>query len=83
MNWSKFYHDFAAAYGTCWFLLMLIAFATRSHIETGMFGVIGFPVIGAIYALVRKNSEQPTQDEVQILNERIARLEEDRKNYSS
>lgn len=63
--------------------MLSLAFVTQSHIETGIFGMIGFPVVGAIYALVRKDSTHATEDEVRNLNERLARLEEDRRNYGS
>jgi ABC-type transport system involved in cytochrome bd biosynthesis fused ATPase/permease subunit len=81
MNWSKFYYDFAAAYGTCWLVTMLIAVVTQSYIKTGNLGVIGFPIIGVIYALICKGSAQQTQDELKRLNERIVRLEQNRRNY--
>jgi len=48
-----FYGRFAAAYGTCWFVLMLVAVLTQSHINTGLFGFIGFPLIGIFYAIIR------------------------------
>ena len=53
MNWSKLYYDFAAAYGTLWLIMVGVAMLTQSHINTGMFGVIGFPVIAAIYVWLK------------------------------
>jgi hypothetical protein len=49
----RFYGHFAAAYGTLWFLLMTAAVCMGAHIETGMIGLIGFPVISLIYSIVR------------------------------
>ena len=48
-----FYGRFAAAYGTCWFVLMLIAMLTQSNVNAGAFGFIGFPMIGIFYAVLR------------------------------
>jgi hypothetical protein len=48
-----FYGRFAAAYGTCWFVLLLVAVLTQSHIDTGAFGLFGFPLIGVCYATIR------------------------------
>jgi len=48
-----FYGRFAAAYGTCWFVLMLAAVVTQSHIDTGALGFLGFPLIGIFYAIIR------------------------------
>ena len=80
MNWPTFYRDFAAAYGTCWLVLLALALVTQSHIDTGLFGFIGFPVIGLVYAVWRKADEPTTetQDELQRLQDRIARLERER-----
>lgn len=52
----RFYGHFAAAYGTCWLVLLATAFSTQSHIDTGLFGLIGFPVIGVVYAVIRFRS---------------------------
>jgi hypothetical protein len=48
-----FYGRFAAAYGTCWFVALLLALLTRSRIDTGAFGLVGFPLIGVFYATIR------------------------------
>ncbi len=46
----RFYGYFASAYGTIWFVLMLAALVTQSHINTGPFGMFGFPVVAFVYA---------------------------------
>ena len=51
-----FYGHFAAAYGTCWLVLLGLALLTQSRIDTGLFGLIGFPVIGVVYAVIRFRS---------------------------
>jgi hypothetical protein len=48
-----FYGRFAAAYGTCWLLTVLMAVVTQSQIDTGAFGLVGFPLIALIYAVIR------------------------------
>lgn len=62
----KFYGHFAAAYGTIWLVLFSVALLTQSHIDAGMFGMCGFPVIAGMYAAVRvflDNSEQHYQEQ--------------------
>ena len=48
-----FYGRFAAAYGTCWLVTLFLAVVTQSRIDTGAFGIIGFPLIGIFYATIR------------------------------
>lgn len=45
-----FYLYFAAAYGTLFLVVLVVATVTSSHLETGLVGFVGFPVIAAIYA---------------------------------
>lgn len=52
----RFYGHFAAAYGTFWLIMMLLAVVTQSHIDAGLFGFIGFPIISLIYAVIRVTS---------------------------
>jgi hypothetical protein len=53
---ARFYGHFAAAYGTMWLVLLLLALVTQSNINTGLFGLIGFPIIALIYAAIRISS---------------------------
>ena len=53
MNIIRFYGHFAAAYGTCWLLLFLVAIITQSSIHMGELGMFGLPVASAIYAYLR------------------------------
>jgi cbb3-type cytochrome oxidase subunit 1 len=84
MNWSKFYYDFAAAYGSFWLAVMGIAVLTQSHVNAGAFGMFGFTLIAAIYALVKNpvtlSRTNNAEDEIQQLNDRIARLEQNQSN---
>jgi hypothetical protein len=72
---SRFYGHFAAAYGTIWFCLMLFALLTTSHVNTGAFGMFGFPVIALIYAIVRSSAVSGQDSETEFLRERIRLLE--------
>jgi cbb3-type cytochrome oxidase subunit 3 len=51
----RFYEHFAAAYGTIWLVLMLVALISNTHINAGLFGLIGFPILSLAYAFVRKS----------------------------
>lgn len=55
-KWIKFYYDFAAAYGTLWLICFVLAIVTQSHIDTGQFGVFGFPIISVIFAITRRDN---------------------------
>ena len=54
----KFYGHFAAAYGTCWLVVLVVAFLTGSHIETGLFGLVGFPLGALAYAAFRVTASE-------------------------
>ena len=49
----RFYGHFAAAYGTFWLVMLLMALVSQSHIDAGMFGMCGFPILAIIYAAIR------------------------------
>jgi len=53
MNTIRFYGHFAAAYGSCWLLLFLMALITQSRINLGGLGFFGFPIGSAAYAFLR------------------------------
>jgi hypothetical protein len=59
----RFYEHFAVAYGTQWLLVMLLATCTGSRINTGLIGLIGFPIIALLYAFWRwfRSKETPPQ----------------------
>lgn len=75
MDWKKFYGHFAAAYGTIWLGLLAVAVLTQSHINAGTFGMIGFPAIAIVYAVVRTNSRGEGESELTALKRKVARLE--------
>ena len=58
MNTTRFYGHFAAAYGSCWLLLLLAAVVTQSHIDLGELGFYGFPAISLVYAYLRYKGNQ-------------------------
>jgi hypothetical protein len=76
----KLYGHFAAAYGTIWLVLLGLSVISQTRINTGAFGLIGFPVIALVYAFIRLGSE-PSPDEnmrlQQRLLRRVAELEEE------
>ena len=80
----RFYEHFACAYGTIWLVMLVVALLTQSNIDTGAFGMFGFPVIALIYALFRRAGAQaaPKDDDVAGLQRRITQLEEDRNGQS-
>ncbi|MDJ0973443.1 MAG: hypothetical protein QNJ98_03220 [Planctomycetota bacterium] len=51
-NW-RFVELWCAGYGALWAILLLFAFLSQSHIDTGMFGLIGFPILALLYAAAR------------------------------
>ena len=74
----RFYGHFAAAYGTFWLVVLLAFILTQKSVDTGPFGVWGFPVIAFIYALIRVGGENDPWDEIDRLREHIRVLEEER-----
>ena len=48
---------FTSAYGACWLILLIISLATMSRINTGIFGLVGFPVVAVIYATLRYTAD--------------------------
>ena len=72
----KFYGHFAAAYGTLWLILFGAALLTQSRINLGTFGMIGFPVISLLYAIIRyafRRANESTKEHA--LEQRIRQLE--------
>ena len=53
MNTARFYGHFAAAYGSCWLIMFLVAFVTQSYINLGGLGFFGFLAISLCYAYFR------------------------------
>jgi hypothetical protein len=72
---TRFYGHFAAAYGTFWFFLLVAAVLSQSHIDMGVFGMCGFPIIAALYALCRIALANDQAAEIARLQERVWRLE--------
>jgi hypothetical protein len=54
---TSFYTYFSSGYGTIWLIMIGWSLITRNHLETGSFGLIGFPIIAAIYAALRRSSD--------------------------
>ena len=79
----RWYGHFAAAYGTIWIALLLVAILTQDHIDAGMFGLVGFPIIAAIYAFIRHGSKSKEEAEIGYLHNRISALESELKKSQS
>jgi len=57
---TSFYTYFSSCYGTIWLALLVFCFTTHSNINTGEIGLIGFPIIAAIYAGWRRADDADT-----------------------
>ena len=57
-----------------WLTVLAVSFATQSHLDAGLFGLIGFPVIAAVYAWIRrsKDSEADSEGTDKVLPPRMA-----------
>jgi hypothetical protein len=75
-NWGRFYLHFAAAYGTFWLFLMCIALIGQTHIDTGVFGLVGFPIIAGVYAALRSQSPTAEDREIERLRRKISASEQ-------
>jgi len=54
---TSFWTYFTSGYGTIWIVLLGCSLITQSHIDAGMFGLIGFPIIALIYAGIRRSMD--------------------------
>lgn len=50
---TSFWTYFTSAYGMIWLVMLGCSVITSSRIDAGAFGLIGFPVLSAIYAWIR------------------------------
>lgn len=64
---KNFWLHFSSAYGTIWFVLFFIAIITQTKIETGEFGLYGFPIIAGFYAWYKINAEAVKNQDVEQL----------------
>ena len=53
---------------------MVVALLTQQHINTGAFGLFGFPIIALIYAFIRKSGETDRVSEQTALHDEIRNL---------
>lgn len=54
MKKLRFYEHFSVVYRTICLVLVLLAVCTVTHINTGIFGLVGFPILALIYAFLRR-----------------------------
>lgn len=57
MKQTSFWTYFTSAYGTCWLVLLVFGFIAQDHMDAGIFGLIGFPLISLFYAGIRRSSD--------------------------
>jgi len=55
---TSFYTYFSSGYGTLWLVLLAVSIISQSRVDTGNFGLFGFPVIAAIYAFFRRSTDE-------------------------
>ena len=74
---NTLYKNFACAYGTLWLITFSLALITQSHIDTGAFGLIGFPIIAIIYSFKKPEEINQMDHEALIkhLKNKVYRLE--------
>lgn len=75
MKAREFYGNFAAAYGTCWLVMLTYSVLTRSHVNTGQVGFWGFLAVGVCYALFRGRGARDVHQRIDGVVDRLARLE--------
>ena len=49
----RFFELWCAGYGLLWAVMLFAALISRSNIDAGVSGLIGFPVIALVHAFVR------------------------------
>lgn len=79
---QKFLLYFTSGYGAIWFVTMALAVLSQSHINTGMFGLIGFPIIAGVYAFNQMNNKTTLEknlEQLQRENELLKELIEAKK----
>ena len=40
-----------------WMILLACSFISQTHIDAGFFGLLGFPVMAAVYAFIRQSND--------------------------
>lgn len=70
---TSFWTYFTSGYGTLWLVLLGLGLMTQTHINAGLFGLIGFPIVAAIYAAIRrsKDSENSGPPEAEFIPPRM------------
>jgi len=54
---TSFWTYFTSAYGMIWMLLLFCSFLSETYIDAGVFGLVGFPIMAAIYAGLRVSKD--------------------------
>ena len=60
---ASFWTYFTSVYGMIWLVLIGVGLLTQTHINAGLFGLIGFPMIAVIYGIIRSPNEWDRSEE--------------------
>ncbi len=74
---------FTSGYGILWIIVLLISLLTQKRIDTGTFGLVGFPFIALVYASIRKAYETPEQKEIATLRKELYELTKELDEYKN
>jgi hypothetical protein len=58
---TSFWTYFTSGYGIIWMIFLGCAFISQTHIDAGVFGLIGFPAMAAVYAWIRRSRDSQTE----------------------
>lgn len=53
---ASFFTYFTSGFGTLFLVALLVSLVTGERVDTGAFGLIGFPLLALLYAIARKVS---------------------------
>lgn len=68
---TSFWTYFSSCFGTLFLLILAFSFLTQSYVDTGLFGLVGFPLISIIYAAKRRSLDTEKLEENSDLEEII------------
>ncbi len=59
---TSFWTYFTSGYGIIWMIFLGFNFIGQTYTNAGVFGLIGFPIIAAIYATMRWNRDSELEE---------------------
>lgn len=63
MRNASFWTYFTSSYGICWLIIFVVALVGQTNIQTGEFGLFGFPIIALVYAFIRRSNDKNALEE--------------------